>query len=79
MPSPVIAAYAGDARGLPGQVPQNNNTLYTRLLAQPYQTQPWSTQFPELVTILDDPVSPHAPRVPLPTPMCGSVCGDAWA
>ncbi|ELR17394.1 uncharacterized protein ACA1_061320 [Acanthamoeba castellanii str. Neff] len=56
------AAYAGDARGLPGQVPQNNNTLYTRLLAQPYQTQPWSTQFPELVTILDDPVSPHAPR-----------------
>jgi hypothetical protein len=55
-----------DARGTPGEGPQNNVTLFSRLLEIPYQQPPWAQQYPELVTILTDDTrpgfGPHAPK-----------------
>jgi hypothetical protein len=51
-----------DGRGLPGGGPQNNATLYERLAAVPYKLPPWSTQYPSLASILNDPDGPHAPK-----------------
>jgi hypothetical protein len=51
-----------DSRGLPGAGPQNNETLYKNLAAVPYKSPPWSTQYPSLANILNDPDGPHAPK-----------------
>jgi hypothetical protein len=51
-----------DGRGLPGAGPQNNETLYKNLAAVPYKSPPWSTQYPSLASILNDPDGPHAPK-----------------
>lgn len=54
-------AYSQDSRGLPGNGPQNNATLFQRLLSVPYTTPPWSTEYPSLATILQN--NPNAPEV----------------
>jgi hypothetical protein len=52
-----LASYATDVdqRGLGYMAPDiadSNGTMQTRLRAMPYQTPPWSEQYPALVTIL---------------------------
>jgi len=52
-----------DAHGLePDRGGVGNVTVFQRLFEMPYKIPPWSVQYPTLAKILDDPISPHAPR-----------------
>jgi hypothetical protein len=51
-----------DGRGLPWGKPQNNETLYKNLATVPYDSPPWSIEYPSLASILRDPDGPHAPK-----------------
>jgi hypothetical protein len=62
-----------DARAL-GWASGSYDTLVTRLKAVPYETEPWRTRFPHLLTILDD-----EPMTPKGNVVARNICvGGKW-
>jgi len=62
-----------DARAL-GWASGSYDTLVSRLKAMPYETEPWRTRFPQLLTILDD-----EPMTPKGNVVARNICvGGKW-